>query len=320
MINLFLFSQVNIFSMIGGFMNAAVQAKTNEKNINAQEKMNAENLAFQRENLDYQKALQQEIFAREDTAYQRAVDDARSAGLSPLAISGGANAGQVVATSPLNAGSVMPAIAPTGFGDSMIGMESQIANYGLSEAQAGLYRAQLDKVMAETDDIKSASDFWNSYGIPSNAPEWFTNFKLASGELPKFMDQIKELFGLDDKTIDALKSDGILKGVFNIANRILRGEGATDILGFKRMAEEGEEGLLKSEREIKKRQKASAKAQQEAAKTEAYYKELAASNKGKEAETARKKAEKQAEKSKKAQEEYYYAQERHKIMEYYFGK
>lgn len=47
---------------------------------------------------DYNRALQQQIFDREDTAYQRAVADAQMAGLSPVvaAGSGGAGTGTVV--------------------------------------------------------------------------------------------------------------------------------------------------------------------------------------------------------------------------------
>lgn len=42
---------------------------------------------------DYQKALQQEIFAREDTSLQRRMDDARAAGLNPFSVAGGSGAG-----------------------------------------------------------------------------------------------------------------------------------------------------------------------------------------------------------------------------------
>ena len=38
------------------------------------------------ENRDYNRALQQQIFEREDTAIQRAVQDAGKAGLSPLPV------------------------------------------------------------------------------------------------------------------------------------------------------------------------------------------------------------------------------------------
>ena len=58
------------------------------------------NYQSQQENYAYQKALQQEIFNREDTSLQRRVADAEAAGLNPqLAISQGAGTGSVVGTS-----------------------------------------------------------------------------------------------------------------------------------------------------------------------------------------------------------------------------
>lgn len=52
------------------------------------------------EERDYNRALQQEIFNREDTAIQRAADDAMKAGFSPLTVAGsGASSGAVVGSS-----------------------------------------------------------------------------------------------------------------------------------------------------------------------------------------------------------------------------
>lgn len=61
-----------------------------------------QNLQFQRENLDYQKALQQQIFQREDSSYQRTVNDMRQAGISPLAMNGTNGAGEAISTTALN--------------------------------------------------------------------------------------------------------------------------------------------------------------------------------------------------------------------------
>lgn len=61
-----------------------------------------QNLAFQRENFEYQKALQQKIFDREDSAYQRTVADMRQAGLSPLMMNGSNGAGEAIQTEPLH--------------------------------------------------------------------------------------------------------------------------------------------------------------------------------------------------------------------------
>lgn len=57
------------------------------------------NYKAQKKQLQYQKQLQKQIFAREDNAHQRAVADLRAAGLSPTLAAGSAsNAGQVVST------------------------------------------------------------------------------------------------------------------------------------------------------------------------------------------------------------------------------
>lgn len=61
-----------------------------------------QNLGFQRENLDYTKALQQQIFNRQDSSYQRTVADMRAAGMSPLIMNGTNGAGEALATTAMN--------------------------------------------------------------------------------------------------------------------------------------------------------------------------------------------------------------------------
>lgn len=95
----------NLAGSIGGIISADKQHQLqldtyalNKANIEWQQKQYLENR-------DYQRALQQTIFDREDTAYQRAVEDATSAGFSPLAALGNtANAGAVVSSSEAPAG------------------------------------------------------------------------------------------------------------------------------------------------------------------------------------------------------------------------
>ena len=64
--------------VISGLFGSRDTDKTNEANLDAvklqnasNEKVAQQNLQFQRENLDYQKALQQKIFDREDSSYSR---------------------------------------------------------------------------------------------------------------------------------------------------------------------------------------------------------------------------------------------------------
>lgn len=73
-------------------------SQTNDTNY----AVSQQNLQFQRENLDYQKALQQQLFNREDSSYQRTVNDMRAAGISPIAMNGTNGAGEAIATTALN--------------------------------------------------------------------------------------------------------------------------------------------------------------------------------------------------------------------------
>lgn len=62
------------------------------------ERINNENLAFQKEQFEYQKALQQQIFDREDTSYSRTANDMRNTGLSLLSMNRTDGSGSVVPT------------------------------------------------------------------------------------------------------------------------------------------------------------------------------------------------------------------------------
>lgn len=75
-------------SALAGLASTAVNYYQNKKNVEAQSA-----------NLDYQKALQQKIFEREDSAVQRRQADLRAAGLNPfLASNQSAGAGSTVST------------------------------------------------------------------------------------------------------------------------------------------------------------------------------------------------------------------------------
>lgn len=76
--------------------------KYKELNMTGKDIMYAVNTASSLFNTGYNIHLQNRIFRREDNALQRAVLDAQKAGLSPLSVTGGANAGQIVSQSPVD--------------------------------------------------------------------------------------------------------------------------------------------------------------------------------------------------------------------------
>ena len=90
---------MGILELLGG-IDTGLSAFSTGYNIFSNERAyraNRSDIAWEREqyinNRDYNRALQQQIFEREDTAIQRAVQDAGKAGLSPLSVAGGNGAG-----------------------------------------------------------------------------------------------------------------------------------------------------------------------------------------------------------------------------------
>ena len=101
------------------------------------------------QNQDYNKALQQTIFDREDTALQRAKEDAINGGFSPLvALGNTANAGAVVSMSSAPGSSSVG--SPTGSGASAsfsanapVGLQSAFEHFASSGSQVGAMVATL---------------------------------------------------------------------------------------------------------------------------------------------------------------------------------
>lgn len=87
-------------SIINGMFNIGAIKATNNLNKDIAN----QNLSFQKENFEYQKDLQKQIFNREDTAYQRKVNDLIAAGINPAvaATGSGSPAGSLVNTQALH--------------------------------------------------------------------------------------------------------------------------------------------------------------------------------------------------------------------------
>ncbi len=127
----------------------ALGAYSTYKGVKDSIKTNDLNYNLQKDNLNYQKALQKVIFAREDNAVQRRVADLKSAGLSPtLAAGSSAGAGAVIGTSaPQKLSNLEGYLALAQVG-------TMLANQQKAQTEADIARQQLKQTALDTKYLK----------------------------------------------------------------------------------------------------------------------------------------------------------------------
>ena len=200
-------------SFVQGAMNLGSTIVTNQFN----EKIARENLDFQRENFEYNKGLQQQIFDREDTAYQRKVNDMIKAGINPALAAGGSgsNAGAVVHTQPLH--NDMKYQAPQFQIGSVLDTLKSIKQLSSIEEQINVAKAQADylgslknKADAETNKIvfdnnfftKTQEDRLKRYGFETDILQYQKELLSRQNDLNK----IGYNFALGNSVINNFKS------------------------------------------------------------------------------------------------------------------
>lgn len=156
---------------LGGSIVAGIANKRQQDRANALNREYAEkNYQLQARELEYQHALQQQIFDREDTAYQRTVADMRKAGMSPLAMSGTDNAGEAISTTApqynyeakadTTTSQILSQAIPQAISSisNIVSLRNQAAQNSLLEEQARKLRIENDyqeKNYASTQDKQS---------------------------------------------------------------------------------------------------------------------------------------------------------------------
>lgn len=125
---------------------------------------NEKNLAFQKETLDYQKGMQKEAWAREDSAAQRRVADLKAAGLSPVLAAGSAAA----TSSPIPV--LTPQVNPTRVESPADSILQAIAvKNGLE--QIAKTQAEVMRTRAEADLADLTAKFHRKTGTPPTATQ-----------------------------------------------------------------------------------------------------------------------------------------------------
>lgn len=166
---------------------------SNEKSRKQAKEIAEKNLAFQREQFEYSKALQNQIFDREDNAIQRRKADLINAGINPLLAAGsGAGAGSVVPTqAPQMDSSFLEYNARAGaslqsgmqnVGADISQASQRILNQKHTGAQIDLIKSQIENNATQNDKMRAEINNFNEVN---------KNLKL-DGELKTLDKEIKQ--------------------------------------------------------------------------------------------------------------------------------
>lgn len=168
--------------------NKDIADATNEANAKAVAEQNATNKEIAQMNIDYQKEFNQQVFEREDTAYERMARDASSVGLNPLAIAQPSASGGVASVPQ----SSQVANAPHYQGYNAIGWSEGVTRgigagaslaSALNQFQTGL--AERDLLREQAQKMANENNFFDTHGY---YPSDMTGFDKVVTTLSNIID------------------------------------------------------------------------------------------------------------------------------------
>lgn len=218
-------------SGIGGIF---ASMRNTDKTNQANKDIANQNIDFQRENLDYQKALQQQIFEREDSAYERTVNDMRTAGLSPLAMTGTDGAGQ-----PIQTDAIHNDYQQQGYDLSAIATIAQsLSNLAYTSAETDKLRSEARKANAEADKVIFGNNIDEFFGkdlarinhdsayLDLVRKEYDTSYQTSNGITDSMSPEERKMaylvngLGLQDMNFDYLTKGASSKDFNELGNNI----------------------------------------------------------------------------------------------------
>lgn len=173
------------------------------------------NLEFQRENLDYLKAIQQQAWAREDSASQRKVADLKAAGLNPMLATGM----QAQSSAPIK--TEAPQLQQIKPFDKMaqgtmlaLQMMQQKADISKTIAEEQYIKSQQKKVDADTiisqykgQDLSAQAEYFKQNALSNTTKLLYQSQEAQWKEEGAFLDnQIKE-FGISTQDLQRARME-----------------------------------------------------------------------------------------------------------------
>lgn len=166
-----------------------------------QEQINQTNADIAEKNLEYQKAFNQEVFDREDTALQRAKDDAISAGFSPLTALGNIRNSNALVSAPQQAitanssATVSPATAISAIGSMISGIKNAVTNAKNSDIE--------QQRVNDIADFNRVTNSLRAEELDVHHSEFLKNYEESVRQFDKNLKQTKDL----QNSVNQLKRD-----------------------------------------------------------------------------------------------------------------